>query len=104
MTLILALRRQRQVDLFEFEAGLVYKTRSNTARAVTKRNPPPKKKKKSKEKEREREREKEASKRKGRKQATKPALGPVSLIRQFICVCHHFTFWEGKQGLYIYGG
>ena len=40
--LIPALRRQRQVDLCEFEASLVYRARS---RAVTQRNPVSKKKK-----------------------------------------------------------
>jgi hypothetical protein len=34
MPLILALRRQRQVDLTEFEAILVYGTSSRTARAI----------------------------------------------------------------------
>ena len=37
MPLIPALRRQRQMDLCEFETSLVYKVRSRTARA-TKRN------------------------------------------------------------------
>ena len=37
--MIPALRRQRQVDLCEFEASLVYKASSRTARAVTQRNP-----------------------------------------------------------------
>jgi hypothetical protein len=36
--LILALRRQRQADLFEFEASLVYRVSYRTARA-TQRNP-----------------------------------------------------------------
>ena len=39
MPLILALGRQRQVDLCEFEANLVYKERSRTVEVVTKRNP-----------------------------------------------------------------
>jgi len=34
MPLILALRRQRQVDLYEFEVSLVYKASSRTARAT----------------------------------------------------------------------
>lgn len=34
MPLILALRRQKQADLSEFEANLVYKVRSRTARAT----------------------------------------------------------------------
>jgi hypothetical protein len=38
MPLILALGRQRQVNLCEFEASLVYKKSSRTARAVTQRN------------------------------------------------------------------
>ena len=38
MPLIPALRRQRQVDLCEFEASLVYRVSSRTARA-TQRNP-----------------------------------------------------------------
>jgi hypothetical protein len=38
-TLILALRRQRQVDLYEFEASLVYKVNSRTARAVILKKP-----------------------------------------------------------------
>jgi hypothetical protein len=43
-SLILALRRQRQADLSEFEASLVYKVSSTTARA-TQRNPVSKKQK-----------------------------------------------------------
>ena len=39
MPLIPALRRKRQVDLSEFEASLVYKVSSRTARAATQRNP-----------------------------------------------------------------
>ena len=39
MPLIPALARQRQVDLWEFEASLVYKVSSRTARAVKQRNP-----------------------------------------------------------------
>ena len=39
MPLIPALGRQRQVDLNEFEASLVYKASSRTARTVTHRNP-----------------------------------------------------------------
>jgi hypothetical protein len=39
MPLILALRRQRQVDLYEFKASLIYKVSSKPARAVTQRNP-----------------------------------------------------------------
>ena len=38
MSLIPTLRRQRQVDLCEFEVSLVYKASSRTARA-TQRNP-----------------------------------------------------------------
>ena len=38
-TLILALGRQRQVDLCEFKASLVYKASSRTVRTVTQRNP-----------------------------------------------------------------
>ena len=34
MPLILALRRQMQVDLFEFEVSLVYRVSPNTATAV----------------------------------------------------------------------
>ena len=39
MPLIPALEKQRQVDLCEFKASLVYRMSSQTARAVTKRNP-----------------------------------------------------------------
>ena len=39
MPLIPAHGRQRQVDLCEFEASLVYRASSRTARAVTQRNP-----------------------------------------------------------------
>ena len=39
MTLIPALRRQKQMDLCEFKASLVYKETPRTARAVTQRNP-----------------------------------------------------------------
>jgi hypothetical protein len=38
MCLIPALGRQRQADLCEFEASLIYKESSRTARAVTQRN------------------------------------------------------------------
>ena len=37
--LIPALGRQRQVDLCEFKASLVYRESSRTARTVTQRNP-----------------------------------------------------------------
>ena len=37
--LIPAFGRQKQVELCEFEASLVYRTSSRTARAVTQRNP-----------------------------------------------------------------
>ena len=39
MSLIPACGRQRQVVPYKFEAGLVYKVSSRTARAVTQRNP-----------------------------------------------------------------
>ena len=39
MTLIPALRRQRQEDLCEFKASLVYRASSSTARIVKQRNP-----------------------------------------------------------------
>ena len=39
MPLILALGRQRQENLCEFESSLVYKLSSRTARAVTPRSP-----------------------------------------------------------------
>ena len=45
MHLIPALGRQRQVDLSEFEASLVYRVSSRRARAVTQRNPVSKNKK-----------------------------------------------------------
>ena len=38
MPLILALRRQRQADLHEFESSLVYRASSRTAMTVTQRN------------------------------------------------------------------
>ena len=44
--LILALRRQRQVDLCKFEANLDYKANSRTIQAVAQRNPVLKKLKK----------------------------------------------------------
>ena len=51
--LIPALERQRQVDLCEFEAGLVYAqstgVSSRTARAITQRKPVSKTKRKKKE-------------------------------------------------------
>lgn len=40
MPLIPALSRQRQDNLGEFKASLVYKMGSRTARTVTQRNPP----------------------------------------------------------------
>ena len=39
MPLIPALGRQRQMDLCEFKASLVYKVSSKTARTVSQRNP-----------------------------------------------------------------
>ena len=39
MTLIPALRRQRQVDLCGFKPSLVYRVSSRIPRTVTKRNP-----------------------------------------------------------------
>ena len=39
MPLIPALGRQRQADICELEASLVYRVRSKTPRTVTKRNP-----------------------------------------------------------------
>jgi hypothetical protein len=50
MPLILVLGRQRQVDLFEFKANLVYKGRVRTARAVTHRKPVSKNKQTHKQK------------------------------------------------------
>ena len=44
MPLILALGRQRQVDLWEFKASLVYRASSRTGTKVTQRNPVSKKK------------------------------------------------------------
>jgi hypothetical protein len=38
MPLILALGRQKEADLLEFEASLVYRMSSRTARAVKQRN------------------------------------------------------------------
>lgn len=37
--MIVALGRQKQVNLSEFMASLVYKVRNRTARSVTQRNP-----------------------------------------------------------------
>jgi hypothetical protein len=54
MPLISALGRQRQVDLCEFKASLVYRVSSRIARA-TQRNPDWKKKTKTKTKEKMRE-------------------------------------------------
>ena len=39
MTLTTALRRQRQANLCEFKANLVYRVSSRIARPVTQRNP-----------------------------------------------------------------
>ena len=39
MPLIPAFRKQKKADLRKFEASLVYKVSSRTARAVTQRNP-----------------------------------------------------------------
>jgi len=65
MPLLSALGRQRQADLYEFEASLVYKAR--TARAITQRNPVSKKKKKKKKEEEEKEEEEGRRRRKRRK-------------------------------------
>ena len=54
MPLIPALGKQRQADLCEFEASLVYRTSSRTGYKATQRNPVLK----NREREREREREK----------------------------------------------
>ena len=60
MPIIPALRRQRQVDLWEFEASLVYKGNSRTARTITQRNPALKSKiNKNKSKNKQKERKKE---------------------------------------------
>ena len=48
MPLIPALERQKQVDIYEFKASLVYRASSRTARAVTQRNPVSKNKTKQK--------------------------------------------------------
>ena len=56
MPLISAFRRQRQADLCEFEASLVYRASSRTARD-TQRNPASKKRKRNKERKKERKRE-----------------------------------------------
>ena len=45
MLLILAFRRQRQVNLCELEASLIYRVSSRTARVVIQRNTLPLKKK-----------------------------------------------------------
>ena len=50
--MIPALRRQRQVDLCEFEGSLIYRASSRTAMAVTQRNPVSKKQKEKKIKKR----------------------------------------------------
>jgi 3-polyprenyl-4-hydroxybenzoate decarboxylase len=54
MLLIPAFRRQRQVDLCEFQASLIYTVNSRTARAIQ-RNPVSKKKKKERKKERKKQ-------------------------------------------------
>ena len=66
--LIPKLKRQRQVDLCEFEASLVYKSSSRTARATQGNSVSEKKKRK---KEREREKEKERKKRKKKKNSSR---------------------------------
>ena len=53
MPLIPALKRQRQVDLCEFEASLVYIVSSRIARTVSQRNPVSKNKTKQKKKNRD---------------------------------------------------
>ena len=52
MSLIPAPERQRQVDLCEFEASLVYKASSRTGRTVTQRSPITREKKKEERKKR----------------------------------------------------
>jgi hypothetical protein len=58
MLLILALWRQTQVDFCEFEASLVYKVSSRTARA-TQRNPVSKNQKKKKKRKKRKKKKKE---------------------------------------------
>ena len=55
MPLISELRRQRQVDLCEFEANPIYQVSPRAAKTVTERNPVSKKQK-NKKKERKKER------------------------------------------------
>ena len=50
MTLIPALRRQRQTDVYKFKVSLVYRVSSRTIRAVTQRTPVSKNKTKQKTK------------------------------------------------------
>ena len=47
MPLILALGRQRQADLYEFEASMVYRVSSRTGSKATQRNPVSKKQNKT---------------------------------------------------------
>jgi DNA repair photolyase len=68
-----ALGRQRQVD-FEFEASLVYRVSSRTARA-TQRNPVSKKKKKKERKKKRKRKKKERKKRKGKERKGKERKG-----------------------------
>ena len=70
MPLISALGRQRQADLCEFEASLVYKVSSRTASAVTQRNPVSEHEKKRKEKKRKEKKTKQ-KKRKEKKRKEK---------------------------------
>ena len=53
------LGKQRQVDLWEFKASLVYKESSRATRAVTQRNPVSEKKERRKKKKKRIEKKKE---------------------------------------------
>jgi hypothetical protein len=74
--LIPVLRRQRQVELWEFEASLVCRVSSRTARA-TQRNPVLKNRKEERKKGRKEERKKgrEEGRKKGRKEGRKEEGG-----------------------------
>jgi hypothetical protein len=71
--LIPVLRRQRQVELWEFEASLVCRVSSRTARA-TQRNPVSKNKK-QKTKQKQKQKQKQKTKKKKEKRKTVQGIG-----------------------------
>ena len=85
--LIPVLRRQRQANLSDLEASLVYRASSRTARA-TQRNPVSKKKKKKKEGRKE-GRKKEKKKKEGKRKLETPSVSPNRSMVKYLGLQPH---------------